>query len=304
MSYTRWWPGHNHIASANAFLARVLLARGELDEAAEAVSLADQERRLGLVTPAAQSVADRIVDRSLVRIWLAQGNQSALSAWEATAKRFLPADWSDAQSLDEIREIQLVLLARCWVDRTAGAPSGELIRQATQLLTYLEESTRASGRMTILIEVLVLRAMLLRYEHKTAEARRVLDESLRAAEPGGYVRTFLDTGEEMRALLAEYLREADSGSVAYAKLLLAQFLSPSKLAGLYSVEKAGLDALTARETDVLRLMAAGDSNRRIAEKLFLAEGTVKFHVHSILDKLQVHSRTQAIAAAKERQLIE
>ncbi len=304
VSYTRWWPGHNHIATANAFLARVLFARGELDEAAESVSIADQERRLGLVTPDAQSVADRIVDRSLVRIWLAQGNQSALSAWEATAKRFLPADWSDAQPLDEIREIQLVLLARSWVDRAANAPSEDLIQHATQLLTYLEDSTRTSGRMTILIEVLVLKGILLHREKKTKEALHVLDESLRTAEPGGYVRTFLDMGEDMRALLAEYLHETRSGSAAYAKLLLTQFSSLSEKAGVYTAEKVGLDALTAREKDVLRLMAAGDSNRRIAEKLFLAEGTVKFHVHSILDKLQVHSRTQAIVVAKERQLID
>ncbi len=56
--------------------------------------------------------------------------------------------------------------------------------------------------------------------------------------------------------------------------------------------------------DVLRLMAAGYSNRQIAEQLVLAEGTVKFHVHSILEKIQVNSRTQAILKAKEMRLVE
>jgi len=61
--------------------------------------------------------------------------------------------------------------------------------------------------------------------------------------------------------------------------------------------------LTTREHDILRLMAAGLSNRQIAEKLVLAEGTVKFYVHAVLEKLQVHSRTQAIVKARELHLI-
>ena len=64
-----------------------------------------------------------------------------------------------------------------------------------------------------------------------------------------------------------------------------------------------MEPLTMRETEVLRLIAAGYSNRQIAETLVIAEGTVKFYVHTILHKLQVHSRTQAIAAAKEHRLI-
>jgi LuxR family maltose regulon positive regulatory protein len=55
--------------------------------------------------------------------------------------------------------------------------------------------------------------------------------------------------------------------------------------------------------DVLRLLAQGYSNRQIAGKLYLAEGTVKFHVHNLLEKLQVHSRTQAIARATDLGLI-
>ena len=61
-------------------------------------------------------------------------------------------------------------------------------------------------------------------------------------------------------------------------------------------------ALTPRELDVLRLMVGGKSNQEIATGLFIAEGTVKAHVNSILDKMNVNDRTQAVTAALRRGL--
>lgn len=62
-------------------------------------------------------------------------------------------------------------------------------------------------------------------------------------------------------------------------------------------------ALTDRETEVLRLMAAGHSNREIGTLLHMAEGTVKNHVSVILGKLCVRDRTRAVLVALERRLI-
>jgi DNA-binding NarL/FixJ family response regulator len=64
-----------------------------------------------------------------------------------------------------------------------------------------------------------------------------------------------------------------------------------------------VEPLTAREMDVLRLMAEGCSNSQIAEKLILAEGTVKFYVHAVLAKLGVHNRTKAVVEAKKQEII-
>jgi DNA-binding NarL/FixJ family response regulator len=63
------------------------------------------------------------------------------------------------------------------------------------------------------------------------------------------------------------------------------------------------EALTARETEVLRFLAQGESNKRIARTLFVSERTVKFHVSAILAKLHASNRTQAAAVARERGLI-
>ena len=65
----------------------------------------------------------------------------------------------------------------------------------------------------------------------------------------------------------------------------------------------GAEPMTTREREVLRLLAAGYSNREIARALFLAEGTVKNHVSSILTKMDVRDRTRAVLKAAERGLL-
>jgi ATP/maltotriose-dependent transcriptional regulator MalT len=63
------------------------------------------------------------------------------------------------------------------------------------------------------------------------------------------------------------------------------------------------EPLTERELEVLRLIASGKSNRRIATELFVSVGTVKTHTNNLYRKLGVHSRTQALARARELQLL-
>jgi DNA-binding NarL/FixJ family response regulator len=63
--------------------------------------------------------------------------------------------------------------------------------------------------------------------------------------------------------------------------------------------RANLDLLTEREQEVLRLVARGKSNREIADELFVGHETVKSHVGSVLMKLGVNGRTQAVIAAYE-----
>jgi LuxR family maltose regulon positive regulatory protein len=124
-----------------------------------------------------------------------------------------------------------------------------------------------------------------------AEAFRRLEDSLRLAEPEGYLRLYLDQGEAMQKLLAAYIRSPAPAYLDYARRLLAAFPAASvSQPGAQGQELP--EPLTPREIEILGLIAEGLSNREIAAKLFLAEGTVKFYVHALLEKLQMHSRTQ------------
>lgn len=77
---------------------------------------------------------------------------------------------------------------------------------------------------------------------------------------------------------------------------------PSDVA-LKLVERISSMELTAREMEVLRLMATGQSNQEIAQALSIVEGTVKTHAISIFNKLGVHDRTQAVTAALRRGIL-
>jgi LuxR family maltose regulon positive regulatory protein len=151
------------------------------------------------------------------------------------------------------------------------------------------------------IGVLVLQALVLQAQGEGERALAALERALSLGEPEGYVRTFIDESEPMAALL----RQAAARGIAVeyvGKLLSESAKEPGRgePAGESPSLPAGVEPLTERELEVLRLLAIGLSNREIAEQLFLAVGTVKKYTSNIYGKLSVHSRTQA--AAKARQL--
>jgi DNA-binding NarL/FixJ family response regulator len=87
---------------------------------------------------------------------------------------------------------------------------------------------------------------------------------------------------------------------------LLQPVVASKLLRRLSGDRAdeGLDHLTEREMEVLRLMAQGRANKEIASSLDISERTVKFHVSSILSKLGATNRTEAVALAAQQGLVD
>lgn len=88
-----------------------------------------------------------------------------------------------------------------------------------------------------------------------------------------------------------------------ASKLLIEFGRKGHVAAPATTSSQTEEELSGREVEVLKLLAAGASNRDIADKLVLAEGTVKNHVSNILGKLHAENRTQAANMARERNLI-
>jgi len=125
-------------------------------------------------------------------------------------------------------------------------------------------------------------------------ALSMLEQALSLAEPEGYIRTFIDEGEIMERLLQQAL------SKGIAPNYVTKLLDASREAAEISMVDSQplIDPLSERELEVLRLLAAGLTNQQIAQQLVIAVSTVKSHINHIYGKLNVSSRTQAVAQAQ------
>lgn len=116
----------------------------------------------------------------------------------------------------------------------------------------------------------------------TFDDQQYIGDALRAGACGYLLK---DTPSEE---LAAVIRSIDRGYTQFSPGILQKIVSQSSGSTLPSE----LLSLTMRERDVLKLIAAGASNREIAQQLFISEGTVKNYVTSILNQLQLRDRTQ------------
>jgi LuxR family maltose regulon positive regulatory protein len=166
---------------------------------------------------------------------------------------------------------------------------------ALTLSQRILQKAEATNRMRRVIEVLALQALLFQAKGKTDQALKTLDRALSLAKPEGYIRSFLDEGDQMTRLL--HLAKSQGLEKEYvAELLSAAY----EIAGaIHSTTQAMSAHLSRREVEVLKLIESGCSNKEIAAKLYISIATVKRHISNIYGKLGAQSRTQAIAAGKE-----
>jgi LuxR family maltose regulon positive regulatory protein len=146
----------------------------------------------------------------------------------------------------------------------------------------------------------MLQALATQAGGDTTQAMVTLEQALTLAESGGFIRMFVDKGPPM----ARRLYEALSREIApdYVRRLLAAFPSaepeqpdPSKS---QVPESELVEPPSERELEVLQLIAKGLTNPEIASRLFIALNTVKTHTRNMYGKLDVRSRTQAVARAR------
>jgi LuxR family transcriptional regulator, maltose regulon positive regulatory protein len=216
------------------------------------------------------------------------------AAFELSQKNLAPAlSWAEQYAARQIqqpkdlppalRQAANLLLARIRLAQ------GDLAA-AEGLLVDVQTRAQQDGRMRLEIEALILRALLSQMQEQDEAAIMLLQQALTLAEPEGYIRIFVDQGTPLAGLLAQI-----SPPSTYVNRLLAQMssdhLPPGTAFPLY-------DPLTPREQEILRLVASGDTNQQIADRLFLTVGTVKGHLNHIFSKLDVQNRTQAIARAR------
>jgi LuxR family maltose regulon positive regulatory protein len=184
------------------------------------------------------------------------------------------------------------------------------LAQAMQWLEPLQVQAQATAETGTLIEALALSALAKYGQGEATQARIALTHALSLAEPEGYVRTFVDLGEQMRLMIAQMNGKPDFQSLnEYMNSLLAAFPfvlleSPTAKVETQTPESEMVEPLSDRERLVLQLIADGLSNQEISERLVVSVSTVKTHIYHVFGKLGVSSRTQAIARARKLKLVQ
>jgi LuxR family maltose regulon positive regulatory protein len=270
--------------ASEVMLARLRLARGEVAAAWAQLAAAEQAAQRPHLARMLPEIAAAQVDVLL--------HQGKLNEAARLAQRY-------ALPFCQVR----VLLA-------AGDAAAALA-----LLADLRAAAEAKGWQDELLQVTVLKALAHQAQGEMETALHRLEEALALAEPGGFIRLFVDEGAPMAELLGA--AAAQGLMPEYVGRLLAAFPTSalplpdgrgSDGAPLPLPDGRGSDGtprpsplvepLSPRELEILQLIADGLSNQEIGARLYLALDTVKGHNRRIFEKLQVQRRTEAVAKAR------
>jgi len=151
------------------------------------------------------------------------------------------------------------------------------------------------GLIQCVIELSLLHAQVSQEEGDTESALAELEQALKLAQPEGYIRIF-DQGPALTNLLVE---AAWRGIFTdFIKQILTSTSLPAGFPPGPPAQTLYGERLSARELEVLRLIAQGATNQEIADRLVITVGTAKSHINHILGKLDSHNRTEAVARAR------
>jgi LuxR family maltose regulon positive regulatory protein len=263
----------DRVVACEVFLARLKLVQGDAAGAAAILAKADQSARQHNFVYRMPEVA-----AAQVLTLLHQGNPAAAA---------------------ELAQTHELPISQARIHLTEGDTS-----KALAALEPLRRQAEAKGWEDERLKVIVLQAIVLHAHGEKDEAAQLLGEALALAEPGGFIRIFVDEGLPMAQLLSEAAAQGMRSD--YMGKLLAIFEAEEQKNENKSYLPPGqplIDPLSQRELEVLKLIAQGLSNREISERLFIALITVKGHNQRIFGKLQVQRRTEAVARARELGLL-
>jgi len=258
--------------SAYINLAEVL-AFSESDDAAAAVEKAKQIAR-DYDSPVMVS----IIHATDARLMLRSG-QAAAAAWAAGFQQQPPVNYH--QEYEHIILTQ-ILLAQGKLDQ-AIATLEQVIAGAEQV-----------GRNWYVMAGQVLLALAYQASDDRTAALAALEPALKQAESQRIIRLFLDQGQPMIRLLQAAVQSEQSHD--YAAYLLEAATHSER-------QQHPADVLTEREIEVLEHIASGASNQDIAEALVISLGTVKSHVHRLMNKLDAQNRTDAVNKARSLNIL-
>jgi LuxR family maltose regulon positive regulatory protein len=171
-------------------------------------------------------------------------------------------------------------------------------------LRRLREHLEAIHNTRFLIEVLALESLYFNSLGDEEAAFTALQRSLSLAQPGGFIRLYVDLGPRMKMLLGRF---SNNGKVTdYKARILAAFpvSRPANRPLPHPAQEAMIEPLTLRERQVLELLSRRLTNKEIAHTLVISPVTVKRHTINIYQKLYVQNRRDAVLTAQNLGILE
>jgi LuxR family maltose regulon positive regulatory protein len=283
-------PGASHVEvtiSAHLLRARLALAAGDLRQAQASLDQVDS-----LLQAHASPHFD--TDQAVIRgeLYLAQGDIKTL-AQHVTGRSLQPAElaaWAETSRMLWRRLGEYLLLVQLVLAQGQAD-------EALALLESVVTAAEASRHALVLIKAKILQALACRLKRNATQAQRCLESALALAEPQGYVSPFLSASQPLDGLLRQLI--AQDIRAAYAQKILQALRVPSPDAAFAPLR----EPLTERELQILRLLAAGLSSTEVAKELILAVSTVRSYIKTIHQKLDAHSRDEAIARGRQLDLL-
>ena len=198
--------------------------------------------------------------------------------------------------------IELFQITQCRVLIAQGTQTS--LQEAVNLLQMYLKQNEAQNNTRQRIEILLLQALAYQKQAQVDQALAALEQAITLAEPGGWLRFFVESGAEL-ILLMTSLVDQQSATIYTRKLLSACSIEKVTTARKSPDSQSQLiDPLTNRETEILGLLGKRLTNKEIASSLHISVGTVQQHLNHIYAKLNVGGRRQAVVKAAELDLVQ
>jgi LuxR family maltose regulon positive regulatory protein len=306
----------------SVFLSRLFQMEGDLQ-----ASVQEIEKALDLMRTAAPALVREEVVSQQVSIFLALDRlapaQMALRAHGfAFDEGFSYPELAPDASIPHPMGLLYNSALRILLYRAAVKREQQTLKRGIELADSVIKGSLPCNHLPIVLQTLLLRAQLHRVHGDDQRSLADVAKALELAEPEGFISRFVEEGTPIAETLTILVKHNLLGTVQpeYVKNILAAFprTQPSQVEyGEQSLPSthaarnevatdeflAPIEPLTPRELEVLQLIASGDSNQTIAGKLVITLSAVKKHTGNIFNKLNVNSRTQAVARAQRLGLL-
>jgi LuxR family transcriptional regulator, maltose regulon positive regulatory protein len=274
--------GHNAgLVYSEMIMSRYFLAVGDLPAAERAIQEAARLLEFGVPAWLRPEVT-----LQQVRLYLIQENAAAA---ESIIQKYESA--APPHIMIILARLRLLHYYAIKKGSSAANTEGKVLAQKV-IDTGLQQQ-----RIGVVLQALLLRAQMGSRSVSAADMTKAIE----LAEPEGFLRTFLDEGSAIANLLKQHTH-SDAHRDYLHKLLSACGETISNHSPIHDLD-SGIDALSDRELEVLRLMAQGLKYEEIAGKLVITLNTVRFHVKQIYRKLNANNRTSAIETARKLDLL-